>query len=285
MWCYRNSEPISHIAWSDRAVQYGDGCFSTVRMCENVWQLKNRHIARLQQAMQGLKLQADLQHVQHSLQLLQQHCQNTGSGLNGVLKILISRGEGARGYAMPDHAADVYVCFYPQQNQSQQNQPRNTASSLYSEIESGLLQQQLGISMPQLVGLKTLNRLEQVLLKNEAQQQQWSEALVCDVQQRVVEGVSSNCFILLPQGWVTPDLAYNGIWGVMRAEILARMQQNGISCEVREVYVHELNHMQALFYCNALQPMQAVSHFHGRVLDVALTQQLYQTLDLDHIDE
>lgn len=71
----------------------------------------------------------------------------------------------------------------------------------------------------------------------------------------------------------------------MRAEILARMQQNGISCEVREVYAHELNDMQALFYCNALQPMQAVSHFHDRVLDVALTQQLYQTLDLDHIDE
>lgn len=44
--------------------------------------------------------------------------------------------------------------------------------------------------MPNLVGLKSLNRLEQVLLKHEADQQGWAEALVTDVQGTVVEGVA-----------------------------------------------------------------------------------------------
>lgn len=49
--------------------------------------------------------------------------------------------------------------------------------------------------MPSLVGIKSLNRLEQVLLKKEAEMQGWDEALVTDVQGSVVEGVSSNYFV------------------------------------------------------------------------------------------
>ncbi len=55
------------------------------------------------------------------------------------------------------------------------------------------------------------------------------EALVTDVQGAVVEGVSSNCFIRTNEGWITPELRYNGVHGVMRAEILKRMQQHGIT--------------------------------------------------------
>ncbi len=70
--------------------------------------------------------------------------------------------------------------------------------------------------MPNLAGLKTLNRFEQVLLKQEADQSNWSEALVFDIQGTVVEGVSSNCFIRINDSWITPELRYNGVHGVMR---------------------------------------------------------------------
>ncbi len=50
-----------------------------------------------------------------------------------------------------------------------------------------------------------------------------------DVQGTVVEGVSSNCFIRTNEGSITPELRYNGVHGVMRAEILKRMQQHQIT--------------------------------------------------------
>ena len=109
---------------------------------------------------------------------------------NGTLKIVLSRGVGQRGYSLPDHPADVWVFFYPQVQASLD------MAYHYDTIQSGVLTQAIGLSMPNLVGLKSLNRLEQVLLKQEADQKGWTEALVTDVQGSVVEGVSSNCFIV-----------------------------------------------------------------------------------------
>ena len=93
---------------------------------------------------------ADFELIEQSLQ----HLQNQNLVLNGTLKIVISRGEGDRGYSLPKHA-DIYIWFYPKA--LEQFQP--------DFIECGVLNQTLGLTMPSLVGLKSLNRLEQVLLK------------------------------------------------------------------------------------------------------------------------
>lgn len=151
------------------------------------------------------------------------------------------------------------------------------------KIKSGLLQQVLGLTMPSLVGLKSLNRLEQVLLKHEADQKGWTEALVTDVQGSVVEGVSSNCFIRLNNTWITPELRYNGVHGVMRAEILSRMQQQGIACEQRFIDLEEISKFESLFFCNALSPMKVVTEFQQRPLNVQACIELFNILQLNQI--
>lgn len=137
--------------------------------------------------------------------------------------------------------------------------------------------------MPSLVGLKSLNRLEQVLLKNEADQRGWSEALVTDVQGTVVEGVSSNCFIRLNNTWITPELRYNGVHGVMRAEILSRMQQHGIACEQRFIDMDEITQFESLFFCNALSPMKIVTELNQQPLNVQACIELFNILQLNQI--
>ncbi|HJE74155.1 MAG TPA: aminotransferase class IV, partial [Acinetobacter johnsonii] len=175
MHCYKNAQEVKQIELLDRAFHYGDGCFSTARIREGVIELESLHIARLKLACERLLLSADLAFIQHSIVQLKQ----TYAHLNGTLKIIISRGEGQRGYSFPTHPADVWVFFYPKASEA----------LTYSEIDSGVLQHAMGLSMPQMVGVKSLNRLEQVLLKHEAEQHGWLEALVTDVQGSVVEGV------------------------------------------------------------------------------------------------
>ena len=139
--------------------------------------------------------------------------------------------------------------------------------------------------MPHLVGLKTLNRLEQVLLKQEADQAKgWLEALVTDVQGYIVEGVSSNCFIRINDRWITPELRYNGVHGVMRAKILSRMQQYNIECEQGCVEINDIERIQSLFFCNALHPMKAVIRFNGRAFEQQPYLDLFETLKLSQID-
>ena len=269
MHCYKNAQEIKQIELLDRAFHYGDGCFSTARIREGVIELESLHIARLKLACERLLLSADLAFIQHSIVQLKQ----THAHLNGTLKIIISRGEGQRGYSLPTHPADVWIFFYPQASEA----------LTYSEIDSGVLQHAMGLSMPQMVGVKSLNRLEQVLLKHEAEQHGWLEALVTDVQGSVVEGVSSNCFILLNDRWISPELRYNGVHGVMRAEILARMQQQNIGCEQRSVAMHELQEIQALFFCNALNAMKIVTRLDQRPLYSQPCVDLFHTLQLAQI--
>ncbi|MFW1839426.1 aminodeoxychorismate lyase [Acinetobacter gyllenbergii] len=270
MQCYKNGQLIDSISLLDRAFHYGDGCFTTARIFHGIFELKELHFARLKLACQSLQLDADLSFIEKSLVHLQQQY----SSLNGTLKVVISRGEGDRGYSLPLHAADVYLWYYPRVTQAFQPE----------WIESGMLNHALGLNMPHLVGLKTLNRLEQVLLKQEADQRGWLEALVSDVQGYIVEGVSSNCFIRINDRWITPELRYNGVHGVMRAKILSRMQQYQIECEQRCIDMNEIGHIQSLFFCNALHPMKAVVRFNDQVLEQQPYLDLFETLKLSQID-
>ena len=269
MLSFKNAQQISEVSLLDRAFHYGDGCFSTARVRHGKIELENLHMARLAFSCERLLLQADLKLIQKSLVLLQQQY----LAVNGTLKIVISRGDGQRGYSLPDHPADVWVFFYPKAVDDFQ----------VEKIKSGLLQQVLGLTMPSLVGLKSLNRLEQVLLKHEVDQKGWTEALVTDVQGSVVEGVSSNCFIRLNNTWITPELRYNGVHGVMRAEILSRMQQQGIACEQRFIDLEEISKFESLFFCNALSPMKVVTEFQQRPLNVQACIELFNILQLNQI--
>ena len=270
MICLRNAEIVDSIDVLDRAFHYGDGCFSTARLFKGHFELEDLHYARLKNSAERLSLKIDLAQIESSLAYLRQ---NYGV-LNGTLKIIISRGLGQRGYSLPDHPADLYMIYYPQY----------LASLQIETIKSGTLNLAMGLQMPNLVGIKSLNRLEQVLLKQEADQHSWVEALVTDVQGGVVEGVSSNCFFKINNTWITPELRYNGVHGVMRATILSRMQQSQIECEQRYIGIDELGQIQSLFFCNALHPMKAVVRFHDRALEQQPCLDLFKTLKLNQID-
>ena len=267
MKCFKNGMPVHDVELMDRAFHYGDGCFTTAKLIQGKIQCVERHISRLEKAIQALHLKADLSLIQKSITL---------SGIeNATIKVVISRGVGQRGYSLPQQPADVWIFIYPQQSQ------------LYIEpsvIESGVLSQKIGLSMPELVGLKTLNRLEQVLLKAEADQKCLKEALVVDIHERIVEGISSNCFLYIDGQWFTPELRYNGVHGIMRAEILERMQRHGISCLQQELPRRAIEQIESLFFCNALTPMQIASSLDGRQLDPQICVSLFHTLQLQQMN-
>lgn len=272
MWYFKNAKQVDHISLHDRAFHYGDGCFTTARFTHNCFELKQRHLHRLETTCAKMQLHADLSLIEQSLLILR----SLTSELHGTLKIMISRGESQRGYRLPEQTADVYVYFYPQ---------TEAISLQLQRFPSGVLNVPIGLSMPNLVGLKTLNRLEQIVLRQVADQSAWIEALVTDIQGYVVEGVSSNCFLRINDTWITPELRYNGVHGVMRAEILQRMQSKHIFCESRVVEIDEIGQIQSLFFCNALHPMQIASSLGEQNLDVGACLELFETLQLNQIYE
>lgn len=273
--CLKNGELLGsqQVSIDDRAFQYGDGCFTTAYIRQNQIKLWSRHLQRLQRDCAQLMLFPHWEYIEQVVKTL--YRANNDNDLTGTVKIMVTRGSGLRGYGFFSHqVADVYILFYENQQQCLD----------YREIESDVLQLQIAADMmPTLVGVKSLNRLEQVLLKHEADKKKLVEAVVLDTRQSIVEGVSSNCFFYMGGRWLTPKLNSNGVRGIMRDEILYRMKQCSIAVEEVESNQGILSNITSLFFCNALHPMQAVHTFSGRSLDHRRVKALFTQLKLDAI--
>ena len=261
---FKNGFASTAIDPLDRAFLYGDGLFTSVRVHDGQPCLWRHHLYRLQQGAQRLSLDVDFKQLE--LDALQK------SALlgQGILKIIISRGNGERGYLPPNQPAVVYSQLFQQLN--------NSDELVKLPIESGMLTGQLGQVMPQLAGLKTLNRLEQVILRQELATHDWVEGLVCDVNGFVVEGVYSNCFIQVDGQWWTPPIYCSGILGVMRAELVERMQAQDIPLQFHTLHREEISRIEALFFCNALTQIVPVNKLCGQILNVSAVTTLANLL-------
>lgn len=79
---------------SDRATQFGDGCFTTACIIDGEISLFAAHLERLQDACQKLLISFEnWSELQNEMKMLAK------GHVRGVLKVIISRGSGGRGYS------------------------------------------------------------------------------------------------------------------------------------------------------------------------------------------
>ena len=259
-----DGQATDSIAVTDRALHYGDGLFETIAIRAGKPQLWQAHMARLQQgcARLGIPMPDQATLVREAEQLCAGQSQ-------AVLKILISRGSGGRGYRAPSAPCPRRVLLrYPWPAQTDWWQ--HGAHLIHCQTPLGC--------NPALAGIKHLNRLEQVLGRNEWQDEDIHEGLMCDRDGHVIEGTMSNLFALRDGQWHTPDLTGCGVAGVMRQSILAMCQQQGKACQVRPIRDSELAQMDELLICNSLIGLVPVRSLAGQSYPITQGQQLQQAM-------
>ena len=108
---------------------------------------------------------------------------------------------------------------------------------------------------PQLAGIKHLNRLEQVLARNELHRQDCSDGLMFDHSGCLIETTSANVFLKTRSaGWMTPSLSTAGVAGVMRSILIERLFPSlNIALEVRSVHEAVLEEIEEIFVCNSIR--------------------------------
>ena len=238
MLSWVDGRPAADLPLGDRGLAYGDGLFETIAVRGGRSVLLSRHLTRLAEGLRRLAIDLDLVALEAEL-----HAFFSELG-EGVAKLIITRGEGLRGYAPPQPAQPRRILLgnplpsYPAANAEQ-------GVCLYPCV-TRLAEQ------PLLAGLKHLNRLEQVLARGEWQDPTFAEGLMRDQSGRVIEGVYSNLFLLKDGVLTTADLSRCGVAGVMRAEVLEQARRLGISCEVRDIGYDELLGADEVFLCNSL---------------------------------
>lgn len=241
------------ISTRDRSFNYGDGIFTTMQVRGGSIQLWPLHLQRLQRSAAQLGFSAiDWQSVQ-------QQAQAAITAPEQVIKLLVSRGEGGRGYAIPDAGSPgIYITV------SSMPDYRNARQQ---GINLGIATLKLAVQ-PLLAGLKHNNRLEQVLLKQELAATAADDLLVLDQQGFITEASAANVFLHRDGIWHTPELQRAGVAGVMREHIL---QQADVA--IVNWGIAELASVDAIFICNALMGIVPVCNIKGRALSVRAVQQ------------
>ncbi|TCV97404.1 aminodeoxychorismate lyase apoprotein [Luteibacter rhizovicinus] len=199
---------VDTISVRDRGFMYGDGLFETLRIVDGRVPLWARHVHRLSEGCARLRM--PVPDANHLLGWIHQLIDGWG---DATLRLTLSRGEGARGYAMPEFQ-------HPTVAMSAQRSALPSAAAYRDGIAVRLCETRLALQ-PALAGMKHLNRLEQVLARSEWTGDTWGEGLMLDTDGHVVCATAANLFAVFDGELVTPPVDACGVAGVARAEILA----------------------------------------------------------------
>jgi 4-amino-4-deoxychorismate lyase len=236
---------------NDRAIQFGDGCFTTARVEMGNIHFFSDHLARLNKACAGLFIPfthwADLE----------DEMRNLASTLgDGVLKVIISRGAGGRGYSGA-------ACLSPTRILSHSPYPEQYLRWRAEGITLSTSPVRLGRN-PLLAGIKHLNRLEQVLIRCYLEQTHGDEALVLDSDGWVTECCAANIFWRRGRDVFTPRIDQAGVNGIMRQICLRQLATSEYRVTEVNASPEALSGADEVIVCNALMPIVPVRQWHDK---------------------
>ncbi|HET6603249.1 MAG TPA: aminodeoxychorismate lyase [Xanthomonadaceae bacterium] len=242
-----DGEPGTLLPVDDRGLAYGDGVFETVRVNRGVAVWGTQHLARLAAGCAALEIHLP------GLGALESELAGMAAQLGeGIVKLIVTRGGGARGYRPDPDARARRIA-------SAHGLPMPSTRPLVVDIA------QLRLSVqPRLAGLKHLNRIEQVLAARECATRGLDEAILADTDGHATSGVATNLFWRRDGHWHTPAVDRAGVAGVCRAWILERRPDTRIV----HAPVDELAGAEALFLCNSVRGILPVARMGPRALPI-----------------
>jgi 4-amino-4-deoxychorismate lyase len=256
---YLHGARVDSVPVDDRSVQYGDGLFETVAIRDAQPRFWDLHLERLTTGCDRLGICAPKQRALRA---------DLAAGLAATAidtewataKIVVSSGTGPRGYKRPDNASPtVRIGLFG---------GLRLTPETYRDGARALVCQTRLAQQPLLAGIKSLNRLEQVLARAEWDDAQILEGLMLDTGDRLICGTMSNVFIVRNNVIATPAITRCGVAGVMRRHVLAQLAREGVACDVRDIHVDELDDSDEIFLTNSQFGVLPVRQLAARQLAV-----------------
>ncbi len=281
-----NGITADYLNINDRAIHYGDGLFETILCSNNTLFYWPQHYQRLQKSADKLKLNCpDEQVFLNDISSLLQQNESIAADACSI-KIILTRGSSERGYVIPKKTNEKRLVLLS-------NITPDYSSLLSGQLLSGELyvcKQQVSIN-ENLAGLKHLNRLENVLARNE-----WNDTannniidgLMLNANQHVIECTMSNLFAVKDNHLYAPELSQSGVNGIMRDMIIDAADRNGIQVSRVNISLDELFNMEEIFISNSLMGIRYISKIGGssyqkQTVTQLIFKDLLKTKD-DHVE-
>jgi 4-amino-4-deoxychorismate lyase len=245
MTAWINGRRRNTLDYRDRGLQYGDGLFETMRIHRRRIRLLDYHLDRLLDGCRRLEFKPPV-----TTSLRRELERAASSRGEGILKLLLTRGSGSRGYRPTGRERATRIL-------SEHALPRSILAQSAAAARVRICATPLSMN-PRLAGLKSLNRLDSVLARGEWQDERIWEGLMCDTDGNWVCGTMSNLFLRRGAMLLTPLLDRCGVAGVMRRWILESSAQLSLRAEVRRIRFEDLQSAEEVFMSNAVIGIRSV---------------------------
>lgn len=245
----------AHVSVFDRGFLYGDSVFEVYRTYGGVPFAEREHLERLSRSAERLMIPMPVS--------LEQLSSEVGATLDAAgegecyVRVVITRGTGPLTYdpstaQEPLRVIVVVPLTLP---------PRE-------HYENGIGVAILRASRPtddaRAAGAKASNYLANLLAVHEAKQKGAQEALVVGKDGQVLEGASSNIFVVKDGKARTPEPQPGILVGITRASVLEAAAEAGIEVEEGEVRPEDLYGADEAFITSSIREVMPVVRADGR---------------------
>lgn len=248
-----NGQPGEQISALDRGLAYGDGIYRTIEIRQGKPRLWAWQYQRLLADAARLKLPQPDEAL-----LLAEIVQLAAGVEQGVAKIVLTRGVGARGYAMPADSQPTRLVSVTPWAGYPQGRARDGVNVRWCDTRLSC--------QPLLAGIKHLNRLENVLARSEWSDPDIHEGLMLDQRGLLIEATMSNVYLVEGQRIVTPRLDQNGVQGMLRDWLFAHVPQLGYQLDEADIAPARLWQAEQVFLSNSLIGLWPVARIAGQAL-------------------
>ena len=240
-----------NISVFDRGLAYGDGLFETMSWQyiekgkkKNQVEFWTRHLNRISFSCKRLKINFPKENILRNYRDKILNKANKQGIKKGILKLLITRGEGVRGYKFEKNMNPtiIFLAFPSSDYPDDFFQVGVAAEFCESYITSNR----------NLAGLKHLNRLDSVIARAEWNNEKIFEGMFIDEKKNIVEGTMTNIFFVKGKTLFTPRLLDYGINGIMREVVLENYDKFFDKIKITEIKKTSINEFDQMFLTNSL---------------------------------
>ena len=235
------------VSVADRGLAYGDGVFETIRVLPHYFLQIDDHLSRLYRGLLKLGMPFSSDQKNRLSNFLDQNILPLIDN-ESVVKIIVSRGEGGRGYLAPESCIHSIIIGILPAPDYQVHREKGVSLSV-SPVPTN--------SNRFLSGIKHLNRLENVIAKRFLRAPDF-EAIMLNDRQKLVECIQSNLFWVKKNVFYTPSLERSGVQGTYRKAIIEN--QNTYTIQIGHYSLSDLMAADEVFITNSLMGIVPVTH-------------------------
>lgn len=247
-------ETEGFISAMDRGFLYGDGLFETLRTYRRNPFCLEDHVGRLSYSSKyfDIPFHHTLQQIRYIIgQLIAQN------GLSDAyIRMTLSRGSSSHGL-IPRHPCNPTFAIHAKPLTVYPPAWRTTGLSLMTS--SFRRSDTCPVSSH-----KTLNFMTNYLVKKEAIDHGYHDAIILNTNNQVTECAVSNVFIVEKNTVITPSLKTNILPGVTRKIILRLCKESGISVSEEEFGMERVLAAEEIFVTNSLMEVMPASKIDGK---------------------